>query len=245
MKDLYTAARSLYLEAFEGESPAFADALFAMGFPQHLVAIGDRGKLVSMLFALPYPIVTGEGVREAYYVYAVATAREYRGKGYAKRLLAEVASRGKPVFLRPMSPSLFDFYKSAGFTPFSPFEECEGEAFANGTALPFTHLTPDGYLAARDGLLDAPYCRMTREFLALAFRYGGAISLGTRFAALYERHGATVLFKECLGDRSLLPDAAAFLDATRYHARFPDKSGTPFGVGIDVPDGCTFLAALD
>ena len=245
MKDLYKAARALYLEAFEGESPAFADALFAMGFPQHLLAIGDHGKLVSMLFALPYPIVTEKGPCEAYYVYAVATAREYRGRGYAKRLLSEVASRGKPVFLRPMSPSLFRFYESAGFTPFSPHGECEGKARVGEVALPFSHLTPEDYLAARDALLCAPYCRMTHDFLSLAFRGGGAVGLDTRFAALFERHGDTVLFKECLGDRSLLPDAAAFLGASRYHARFPAGDGAPFGVGIDVPEGCTFLAALD
>ena len=61
---------------------------------------------------------------------AVATDKDYRGQGYAKRLLAEAAACDKPVFLRPMSPSLFAFYESAGFLPFSPHTELCGEVRA-------------------------------------------------------------------------------------------------------------------
>ena len=109
MKDLYAAARHLYEQAFPGEDVAFTDALFSLGFPDHLVAMSENGELCSMLFALPYPIITEKGPVTAHYLYAVATAKEHRGRGFAKKLLRRVASRGTPVFLRPMSPSLFDF----------------------------------------------------------------------------------------------------------------------------------------
>ena len=49
MKDLYTAAKRLYNEAFPGEDAAFTDALFALGFPRYLEGLSDKGTLCSML----------------------------------------------------------------------------------------------------------------------------------------------------------------------------------------------------
>ncbi len=247
MKDLYTAARALYLDAFVGEDPAFVDALFAKGFPKHLVAMGDGGKLVSMLFSLPYPIATENGLIDAHYIYGVATDKNYRGKGYAKRLLAEAAGRGTPVFLRPMSPSLFDFYGKAGFTPFSPLRIVTGEVSddAHTRTAGIQRLSCTAYLTLRDTLLSKPHCRMSEDFLSLAFLDGGAIGAYGRFIALYEWHGDMVIFKEWFGDKEDIPHAAAYLGAVRYEARYPDANGSPFGVGVGIPAGTLFLAALD
>lgn len=247
MKDLYAAARALYLDAFAGEDPAFVDALFAKGFPKHLIAMGDGGKLVSMLFSFPYPIATEDGLIDAHYIYGVATDKNYRGKGYAKRLLAEAASRGTPVFLRPMSSSLFSFYEKAGFTPFSPLSAVTGEVCAEdrtGTS-GIQRLSCAAYLALRDTMLKKPHCRMSEDVLSLAFLDGGALGAYGRFIALYERHGDTVFFKEWFGNKADIPRAAAYLGATHYEARYPDANGTPFGVGIGIPAGTLFLAALD
>ena len=244
MKDLYKLSRALYNEAFPGEDERFTEALFALGYPKHLVAMGEGSELASMLFALPYQIVTKDGTKDANYLYAVATAKAHRGKGYAKKLLKRTAARGLPVFLRPMSPSLFDFYRDAGFTPFSPYREWQGEA-EDGDTAGFTVLSKEEYLAARDGFLQPPYCRMTSEFLSLSFSLGGAVALDGRFAALYEKAEDAVLFKEWWGDPALAPRAAKFLGAAEFTARTPDKNGTPFGVGVGVPEGTVFLAALD
>lgn len=244
MKDLYQLSRALYDEAFPGEDTRFTEALFALGFPKHLVAMGEGAELASMLFALPYHIVTDSGILKANYLYAVATAKAHRGKGYAKKLLKRVADRGIPVFLRPMSPSLFDFYRDAGFLPFSPYREWRGVAEEGNTAN-FKLLSKEEYLAARDGFLQPPYCRMTADFLKLSFSLGGAVGLDGRFAALYEQGGDTVLFKEWWGDPTLAPQAAKFLGAKDFLARTPDENGTPFGVGIGIPAGTVFLAALD
>ncbi len=244
MKDLYKLSRALYDEAFPGEDERFTEALFALGFPAHLVAMGEGKDLASMLFALPYDIVTENGTLKANYLYAVATAKAHRGKGYAKKLLHRVAERGIPVFLRPMSPSLFDFYKSAGFVPFSPYREWQGEA-EDGDTAGIAALSKEEYLTAREAFVQPPYCRMTTDFLSLSFSLGGAVGLDGRFAALYERSGDTVFFKEWWGDTALAPQAAKFLNAAKFVARTPDKYGTPFGVGIGVPAGTVFLAALD
>ncbi len=243
MKDLYTAATRLYNEAFPGEEPTFTEALFALGFPHHLKGLAEHGKLYSMLFSLPYPIVTAQGTVNARYLYAVATDKAQRGKGYAKQLLQQIAEEGTPVFLRPMSPSLFDFYASVGFKPFSPYREICGEA--QGDTACIAPLTKEAYLAARDAFLAPPYCRMTADFLSLSFSLGGAVGAKGKFAALYERDGDRVLFKEWWGDLDFAPRAAAFLGVSHFEARFPDPCGTPFGVGINIPEGTVFLAALD
>ena len=243
MQKLYTAARALYNEAFEGEDPAFVDALFALGFPQHLHVEYEGEALASMLFALPYSIVTASGELQARYLYAVATAKQFRGRGHAKRLLARVAAMGTPVFLRPMSPSLFDFYKGAGFTPFSPHGELCGDAA--GEIEGVRHLNEQEYLTARDALIPPPYCRPTPAYLALSFAFGGAVALDKKFAALYERDGETVLFMEWWGDTKYAPRVAKHLGARRFCARYPVRDGAPFGMGIGIPDGCKFLAALD
>lgn len=247
MKDLYAAARALYLEAFEGEEPHFVDALFAKGFPHHLVAMGDGGKLVSMLFALPYPIQTAQGLMDAHYIYGVATAKEYRGKGYAKRLLAEAASHGTPVFLRPMAPSLFRFYEDAGFVPFSPYSVQKGDVTDADRAecTGIQRLSPTAYLTLRDARVARPHCRMSEDFLSLAYLDGGAVGAYGRFIALFEWYGDTVVFKEWLGDIADAKRAAAYLGAAHYEVRYPDANGTPFGMGIGVPDGTIFLSALD
>ena len=244
MKDLYQLSRALYDEAFPGEDARFTEALFALGFPQHLVAMGEGSELCSMLFALPYDIVTENGPVKANYLYAVATAKAQRGKGYAKKMLRRVAERGIPVFLRPMSPSLFDFYKDAGFTPFSPYREWSGEA-KDGDLAGILSLSKEAYLSARDSFLKPPYCRMSADFLSLSYSLGGAVGLDGKFAALYERDGDTVLFKEWWGEVDLAPLAAKFLGAARFTARTPDKTGAPFGVGVNIPEGTVFLAALD
>lgn len=245
MKDLYTAARALYLQAFRGEDPAFADALLSATVPQHLMAVGDHGQLASMLLALPYPIRTDKGLLEARYLYAVATDERFRGKGLAHRLLKEATELGVPLFLRPMSPSLFSFYESAGFRPFSPYREVCGEAAPINAEPAIKALSSLEYLRARDALAPIPCTRPTSLFLNLAFTMGGAVGLAGHFAALYAKEGNTVLFKEWYGDVSLAPSAAAYLGATHFTARIPDKNGTPFGVGIGIPEGTTFLAAMD
>ena len=128
--------------------------------------------------------------------------------------------------------------------PFSPYREWRGNA-EDGDTLEFTSLSKQEYLAARDGFLKPPYCRMTTDFLSLSFSLGGAVGLSERFAALYERNGNTVFFKEWWGDPAYAPQAASFLGASAFVARTPDENGSPFGVGINIPAGTVFLAALD
>ena len=244
MAELEKNCRALYEEAF-GISPSFDDALFRYAMPQYLRVIAEGDAPRSMLFSIPYALVTENGKEEARYLYAVATAKDHRGKGLAKALLKRVIAEGQPLFLRPSSPSLFAFYQAAGLTPVSPVQVLTGEAEQNGEALPLKSLSPTAYLAAREAFLKPPYAVPTADFLALGYLDGGALALAGEFVAFYEMRGDRALFKEWLGNTAFAPRVAAYLGANRYELRTPCAEGTPFGVAANCPKDLAFLIALD
>lgn len=242
MVDLYTACRALYDQAFPGESEIFTKAMFDRYYPDCLRVICEDGQPVSMLFSIPYPLITAAGERDAHYLYAVATHAAHRGKGLAKQLLLAEAAR-YPVFLRPMSPSLFDFYKKVGFSPLSPMETLQGDATA--AAGNERHLMPAEFLRLRDALAPIPHCRPTATFLSLYQNGGGMVAAGKDTAAIYEKQGEIILFKEYWGSPDAAPRLSAFLGGSAFRLRRYTASGTPFGMGVGIPAEAAFLAALD
>ena len=248
MEKLYAGCRALFDVAFPGEDQAWCDALFSFAFPKHLRVIAEGDTPKAMLFALPYETVMADGeVREARYVYAVATAPACRGQGLATRLLQEVAAEGVPFFLRPMEPSLFAFYAKAGLSPISYVRRLAGESAPVDEVFPA--LTPEAYLALRAAFLKPPYARPVAEFLKLGFLFGGAVGKAGEFAAFYEKRADYVYFKEWLGDVSYAPRVAASLGFERYVLRTPcagdEVDATPFGMAVNCPKELCFLIALD
>lgn len=243
MRTLLDACRQLYQTAFAEETLLFGNTLFEKFAPRHLCVIEENGKPLSMLFSIPYPIQTKKGILEARYLYAIATDPAARGKGLATKLLRQEMAKGLPLFLRPSSPSLFAFYQKVGFLPFSPMVEIEGNAeYDTCEAL---SLNAAAYLAQRTAFLTTPYATPTANFLSLHFLFGGAIGVPGKYAALYEIHNKTVLFKEWLGNPEFAPGAAAKLGALHYRLRTRDQNGTDFGMGAACPKDTTFLIALD
>lgn len=239
---LYTACRSLYDLAFPGEPEAFTKAMFDRYFPDCVRMICEDGQPISMLFSIPSPVQLENGTLDARYLYAVATHPDHRGKGLAKQLLSAEAAQ-HPVFLRPMSPSLFDFYGKAGFSPISPVSCISGEASSpSGRERP---LTAAAYLTLRDAFAPLPCVRPTADFLSLYECGGGFAAYGLDAVALYEKHGDKIWFKEYWGDTLFAPRLASFLGGTHFELRFSDPDGTPFGVGVGIPADTAFLAALD
>ena len=245
MDSLYAACRALYETAFPGAAREWDDALFRHVMPEHLRVLREGERPVSMLFSIPYPIKTEKGVIDARYLYAVATDPAYRGKGLAKRLLSEVIAEGYPVFLRPSSDTLFNFYKLAGLSPISPVRSEQGIAATGYDIEGFSQLSQTAYLAARERFLEAPFAVPTPDFLRLGFSLGGAVGLEGVFVAFFERRGEEIYFKEWLGDTLFAPRATAFLGGTTYRLRTPDPCGKPFAMAAGCPEEFKFLIALD
>lgn len=108
--------RALWQEAF-GDSDEFLDMFRRTAFsPDRCRCVTVDGEVASALYWFDCEY---EGGKIAY-VYAVATARSHRGKGYCQALLkdthAYLSSRGYiGAMLSPGSDSLYDFYTKMGY----------------------------------------------------------------------------------------------------------------------------------
>lgn len=109
--------REIYREAF-GDDGEFESRLFSLcGEYCRTVSCGNN--TAAMLFALPCEIISeGKGF-EAYYLFAAATKKVYRKKGYMSGLIKALINEGKPVFLKPADGGLIGFYEKLGFKCFT------------------------------------------------------------------------------------------------------------------------------
>lgn len=106
--------RRIYTAAF-GETAYFDDLLFNSCF-EYCEYIKSDKKIAAMLFLLPCQIAIGENIFDAKYLYAAATASEFRGRGIMTELLKRVIDTNNDIiFLKPATDSLVDFYLKRGF----------------------------------------------------------------------------------------------------------------------------------
>lgn len=104
----------IYKAAF-GSSEPFDTILFE-SFGDFLHTVKQNEKIVSMLFTLPCELNFEDKKKKLYYVYAAATDKEYRGKGYMSAFIKELAKGSDaPLFLKPATESLQSFYAKLGF----------------------------------------------------------------------------------------------------------------------------------
>ena len=114
MNSIFKQCRELYNTAF-GDDGAFADMLFSL-FSKDLRYITENGKLVCMAFCIDVFAQNKKGK----YLYAVATDKNFRNKGYMSRLFKNIEEEfsGEYDFLclHPANESLIELYKNKGFT---------------------------------------------------------------------------------------------------------------------------------
>ncbi len=118
---------ALYNEVFsDDDNGEFATELFENCFEHcRFLKIGET--VVSMLFALPCEIVYESSVKKAFYVFAVATKMQERGKGYMSKLINDLKSSTDDfLFLRPASTDLITLYKKLGFKTITAKESENG-----------------------------------------------------------------------------------------------------------------------
>ena len=107
--------REIYREAF-GSDGEFENRLFTCCF-KYCRTLCINGKTVSMLFALPCNIYNGGELIPAYYIFAAATKKEFRGKGYMTQIINSLETDSL-LFLKPAKAPLFKFYENLGFKRF-------------------------------------------------------------------------------------------------------------------------------
>lgn len=162
---------------------------FFRSFPNCLSYVAEEGeRVVCMVHALPQ-ILRTQTEDPAAYLYAVATAKGFRGQGLCSRLMAfaeeELKMRGFTcTVLTPGEPSLFGFYEKLGYkTAFTR----EHTAFPGGR-----EISAAEYAALRERMLTVPHMVYDENTLTYAQRvYGlrfyetdsGCAAAGSRYAA--------------------------------------------------------------
>lgn len=154
------ALEAIWREAFPEDTEGEIGDFFALGFaPERSLALYREDRPLSVLYW--FDGVWGGG-RFAY-LYAVATSRAERGRGYSSRLIEAACEKLTKsgydgVLLVPAEPGLFRFYGKLGFSPC-----CPGQRMAVSDTGGLTPLTPREYEAFRkpflrpgDGVLVGP-----------------------------------------------------------------------------------------
>lgn len=113
--------KALWEKTF-GDPEEVVEAFFRLCFrPEGALVAAEEGKIVSMLFLLPFFLVEKDGKRHKMpYIYAFATDLAFRGRGMGQNLLKyaeNVAKKWGSVGLctLPAEPSLYDFYGKMGY----------------------------------------------------------------------------------------------------------------------------------
>lgn len=186
----------LWCEAFGDRREAVAKYLeFLLDY---FIVYEENGEVCGMLSVLP--VTAGE--KSGGYIYAVATKKAHRGNGLCTRLLDYVKTCGKYEFfvLVPQSDELFDFYKKAGFVPFSATERCTVCATdGTGRGIECTPISAAEYfLRRRDFFKDKRLIEWQEAVLEFAkAMYGG------EFYSL-KRNGNDVGIAFCFKDKDTL-----------------------------------------
>ena len=103
-----------------------------------MLAVFKDGRMISMASFLPVEYRVDGVYQKARYVYAVATLPEYRGHGYARKII-EFSKEfyRQPLLLAPASETLVQYYQNMGFyTAFKPEEHWESEKNLRAAELP-------------------------------------------------------------------------------------------------------------
>ncbi len=197
------ALRTLWKEAF-GDSDAFLDIFFRTAFHPNRCLCNFDGDYATA--ALYWFDCSCEGKKIAY-IYAVATAKSYRGKGLCRKLMADththLTSLGYDgALLVPGSTQLFEMYEKMGYTTCTSIREFHCEAVAEDLLL--CEIDKYEYAHLRTFLL--PAGSVIQEHENLDFLESVAkFYMGHGFLLAAREEEKTLFAYELLGDKSHAP----------------------------------------
>lgn len=116
----YEKLKALWQTAFDDTKEGLDYFFENTASPQRVLAVFEKGKPVSALYMLESEIFKDNKTYSAYYIYAVCTHPDYRGKGLMKSLFEELFTVAESrkidyLFLVPEEEYLFGIYENLGF----------------------------------------------------------------------------------------------------------------------------------
>lgn len=229
------ALRRLWQEAF-GDSDAFLDGFFDTGFsPDRCLCVFEEAPVAAV-----YWFDCRFNGKKIAYLYALATKKSHRGRGFARALVEETVTRLREngyagALLVPGEPALFSMYERLGFT--CPLTVDTFEAVAGNTPVALRKVTPETYGDIRRRLLPAGAVAQEGENLRFLGRCAGLYA-GENFLLAANVEEGVLKTMEFLGDRATAPAVLAALRAKNGVFRTPGQ-GEIFGLYRPITDAPT------
>ncbi len=214
-----SALRALWKEAFE-DSDAFLDTFFSSAFsPQHCRCVFLQGQIGAMLYWFDCQC----GGEKLAYLYAVATAKTFRGKGLChalmegtQLLLAEQGYAG--VILVPGEQTLFGFYEKMGYSTFGGIREFSCTTGSHAATL--RPIDVEEYAQLRRAYL--PKGSVLQEGQTLTFLQTQAqFYAGDDFILVATKEGNRIFIPELLGNSAAAPNIVCALGVEKGDFRTP------------------------
>ena len=165
-----SALRTLWTTCFDNED-GWIDSFFATAFdPNHVRTLNRQGRLAA---ALCWMDVSCQG-RKLAYLYAIATAPDFRRQGLCRELMGltheKLSEQGYAgTILVPADAGLRRMYGEIDYVNFGGIREITARA---GSPCSMRRLSPEEYAAARRGCL--PRGGVVQEHGAIAYLAAGA-----------------------------------------------------------------------
>lgn len=226
--------RALWKEAF-GDTDAFLDSFFSTAFsPRRCRCAAIDGKIAAALYW--FDVSWGETPMA--YLYAVATAREFRNRGLCRALMGDtlrhLAAQGYAgALLVPQGEDLRQMYGKLGFR-----DACQIREFvcaAGPEPAPMHRVDGKEYAALRRRYLPEGAAVQEKENLAF-LETQAELYAGLRFLLAARREGDCLTGLELLGDAAAAPGILTSLGCSRGSFRTPG-TGTPFAMFRGLAEG--------
>ena len=132
----------------------YIDLFFRHRFvPENTAVMVEGDAVIGVMYLLPCAL---QGGKNGYYAYAGGIRPDFRGKGYFRTLIGEIASvcerENTPLFLVP-GPTLWDFYRSMGLRRTFYRKSLTIEPTESGAEVEIIPCTPEEYALRREVLL--------------------------------------------------------------------------------------------
>lgn len=237
--------RTLWKQAF-GDPDTFLDSFFSLGYaPTRCRQLTVDGKLASVVYWFDCSL---NGKKIAY-LYAAATDKVMRGRGFCRTLMADTHRHLRTLgyesaVLVPASPSLFGFYEKMGYRTFGGLHEITCKA---GMPIPVRQLSTEEYAAARHVCLPDGGIVQENAFLEILKTQVDFYKTDSSVFCAY-RQADTLFVPELLGDLGDAGGIVAALGAKKGHLRTIGTS-KPFAMYLPLTEHTTtpgyFGLALD
>lgn len=230
--NLKEQAVKLYLSGFPEDGIDFAKEFTERFFEKNCTYIVENNRLISMLYMFDCKVLKEGDSIPAFYVYAVVTDPEFRGKGYMRKLMDKAKDNAKEngkcaLIIKPSNEDLFNFYEKLGFKTVFYFNEYEHTKIED-SALEFAFVSAKDYNIKREELLKELPHTAWEEMLEFIGE-NGKFFTGEDFCGLIEIEDQKAFLREFIGNKEGLDSLLSKLSINTATVRTTafDK---PFGM---------------